>query len=53
MSAPTVSLASIFATPFATISLAGSEEFNPSLLSLFSQLAQEAFRDPPLPLHPF
>jgi hypothetical protein len=46
MSDPTMKLVPIFATPFATVSLAGSDDFNPALLSLFSLRATEAHRDP-------
>jgi hypothetical protein len=53
MSTPAVNLAPIFATPFATVSLAGSEGFNPPLLSLFTERAQASFRDPALPQLPF
>ena len=48
-----MNLAPIFATPFATVSLAGSEGFNPALLSLFTERAQASFRDPALPARPF
>ena len=42
----TTTLVPIFATPFATVSLAGSADLNPALLSLFSLRAVENFRDP-------
>jgi hypothetical protein len=48
-----MNLAPIFATPFAAVPLAGSGELNPPLLSLFSQRAQEAHRDPAFPPQPF
>jgi len=53
MSTPGLTLVPIFATPFATVSLAGSEAFNPALLSLFTQRAQQAFADPGLAALPF
>lgn len=53
MSEPTVNLTPIFATPFATVSLAGNADLNPALLSLLSQRTHESFRDPALPPQPF
>jgi len=45
-------LVPIFATPFATVSLAGSSDLNPALLALFSLRAVEGFRDPESPRDP-
>lgn len=53
MSTPGLTLVPIFATPFATVSLAGSEGFNPALLSLFTERAEASLTDPALPQHPF
>jgi hypothetical protein len=46
MTTPQTTLVPIFATPFAAVSLAGSADLNPALLSLFSLRATEAHRDP-------
>jgi hypothetical protein len=45
-------LVPIFATPFATVSVAGSADLNPALLSLFSLRATEAHRDPAMARDP-
>ena len=53
MTTPSTTLVPIFATPFASVSLAGSADLNPALLSLFGLRAAENFRDPALPGDPF
>jgi hypothetical protein len=49
MTTPAVNVVPIFATPFAAVSLDGTAELNAALVSLFSERASEAYRDPATP----